>query len=82
MLLALTPIHYIRSRLVLSPIYSVPFILGWLIALAVIVCLGLCVYVPIKLALAPPMALARKRVELFGSWRVDRPAVPVPDRSG
>jgi 4-amino-4-deoxy-L-arabinose transferase-like glycosyltransferase len=33
-LLALTPIHFIRSRLVLSPIYSIPFILGWLIALA------------------------------------------------
>jgi len=34
-LLALTPIHFIRSRLVLSPIYSLPFVLGWLIALAV-----------------------------------------------
>ena len=34
LLLALTPIHFIRSRMVLSPIYSVPFILGWLIALA------------------------------------------------
>lgn len=32
--LALTPIHFIRSRLVLSPFYSIPFILGWLIALA------------------------------------------------
>jgi hypothetical protein len=35
LLLALTPIHFIRSRLVLSPIYSLPFILGWLIALGV-----------------------------------------------
>ncbi len=34
MLLAFTPIHFIRSRLVLSPFYSIPFILGWLIALA------------------------------------------------
>lgn len=33
-LLALTPIHFIRARLVLSPLYSVPFVLGWLIALA------------------------------------------------
>jgi 4-amino-4-deoxy-L-arabinose transferase-like glycosyltransferase len=29
-LLALTPIHFIRGRLLLSPLYSVPFILGWL----------------------------------------------------
>jgi len=34
-LLAMTPIHLIRSRLVLSPFYSIPFILLWLIALAV-----------------------------------------------
>jgi 4-amino-4-deoxy-L-arabinose transferase-like glycosyltransferase len=33
-LLAFTPIHFIRSRLVLSPFYSIPFILGWLVALA------------------------------------------------
>lgn len=32
--LAVTPIHFIRSRLVLSPFSSVPFLLGWLIALA------------------------------------------------
>ena len=35
LLLAFTPIHFIRARLVLSPFYSIPFILGWLIALAV-----------------------------------------------
>jgi 4-amino-4-deoxy-L-arabinose transferase-like glycosyltransferase len=29
-LLALTPIHFIRARLLLSPLYSVPFILIWL----------------------------------------------------
>lgn len=29
-LLLLTPIHFIRSRLLLSPIYTIPFILGWL----------------------------------------------------
>lgn len=29
-LLALTPAHFIRSRLVLSPFYSIPFILAWL----------------------------------------------------
>jgi hypothetical protein len=33
LLLACTPIHFIRARLVLSPFYSIPFILGWLIAL-------------------------------------------------
>jgi 4-amino-4-deoxy-L-arabinose transferase-like glycosyltransferase len=32
-LLALTPIHFIRGRLLLSPLYSIPFILGWLWAL-------------------------------------------------
>jgi hypothetical protein len=30
-LLAATPIHFIRARLVLSPFLSIPFILGWLI---------------------------------------------------
>jgi 4-amino-4-deoxy-L-arabinose transferase-like glycosyltransferase len=34
-LLALTPIHFIRARMVLSPFYSIPFILGWLIALSI-----------------------------------------------
>jgi hypothetical protein len=34
LLLAFTPIHFIRARLVLSPFYSIPLILGWLIALA------------------------------------------------
>jgi 4-amino-4-deoxy-L-arabinose transferase-like glycosyltransferase len=34
-LIAFTPIHFIRSRLVLSPFYSLPFILGWLVALAI-----------------------------------------------
>jgi 4-amino-4-deoxy-L-arabinose transferase-like glycosyltransferase len=34
LLLAFTPIHFIRARLVLSPLYSIPFILGWLIALS------------------------------------------------
>jgi len=29
-LLALTPIHFIRARLLLSPLYSIPFILAWL----------------------------------------------------
>lgn len=29
-MLALTPIHFIRGRLLLSPLYSIPFILGWL----------------------------------------------------
>jgi 4-amino-4-deoxy-L-arabinose transferase-like glycosyltransferase len=33
-LLAFTPIHFIRARLALSPFYSIPFILGWLIALS------------------------------------------------
>jgi 4-amino-4-deoxy-L-arabinose transferase-like glycosyltransferase len=33
-LLALTPAHFIRSRLVLSPLYSIPFILAWLLWLA------------------------------------------------
>jgi 4-amino-4-deoxy-L-arabinose transferase-like glycosyltransferase len=34
MLMALTPAHFIRSRLVLSPLYSIPFILAWLLWLA------------------------------------------------
>jgi len=29
-LMALTPAHFIRSRLVLSPLYSIPFMLAWL----------------------------------------------------
>jgi 4-amino-4-deoxy-L-arabinose transferase-like glycosyltransferase len=33
-LMALTPAHFIRSRLVLSPFYSIPFILAWLLWLA------------------------------------------------
>ena len=33
-LMALTPAHFIRSRLVLSPQYSIPFILAWLLWLA------------------------------------------------
>lgn len=33
-LLALTPIHFIRARLLLSPLYSIPFILAWLWSLA------------------------------------------------
>lgn len=33
-LLTLTPIHLIRGRLLLSPLYSIPFILAWLWALA------------------------------------------------
>ncbi len=33
-MLLLTPIHFIRGRLLLSPLYSIPFILGWLWALA------------------------------------------------
>jgi len=33
-LLALTPIHFIRGRLLLSPLYSIPFLLAWLWSLA------------------------------------------------
>lgn len=33
-LLALTPAHFIRSRMALSPLYSIPFILAWLLWLA------------------------------------------------
>lgn len=33
-LLLLTPIHFIRGRLLLSPLYSIPFILAWLWSLA------------------------------------------------
>lgn len=32
-LLAFTPAHFIRARLALSPLYSVPFVLLWLLAL-------------------------------------------------
>lgn len=34
-LLALTPIHFIRARLVLSPFSSIPFVLGWMVALSI-----------------------------------------------
>lgn len=34
LLIALTPAHFIRARLGLSPMYSVPFILLWLLAVA------------------------------------------------
>jgi 4-amino-4-deoxy-L-arabinose transferase-like glycosyltransferase len=34
LLLALTPIHLIRGRLLLSPLYSIPFVIVWLWALA------------------------------------------------
>ena len=33
-LLLLTPIHFIRGRMLLSPLYSIPFILAWLWSLA------------------------------------------------
>ena len=33
-LLALMPIHFIRARLLLSPLYSIPFVLAWLWSLA------------------------------------------------
>jgi 4-amino-4-deoxy-L-arabinose transferase-like glycosyltransferase len=33
-LLMLTPVHFIRGRLILSPLYTIPFILGWLWMLA------------------------------------------------
>lgn len=33
-LLLFTPIHFLRGRLVLSPLYSIPFILAWLWCLA------------------------------------------------
>ena len=29
-MMALTPMHFIRGRLLLSPLYSIPFVLGWL----------------------------------------------------
>jgi 4-amino-4-deoxy-L-arabinose transferase-like glycosyltransferase len=32
-LLLLTPIHFIRGRLLLSPLFTIPFILGWLLTL-------------------------------------------------
>jgi 4-amino-4-deoxy-L-arabinose transferase-like glycosyltransferase len=32
-MLALTPIHFIRGRLLLSPLYTIPFVLAWLWAL-------------------------------------------------
>lgn len=34
LLLMLSPVHFIRSRLMLSPVYSIPFILAWLWSLA------------------------------------------------
>ena len=33
-MLLLTPVHFIRGRLLLSPLYSIPFILAWLLSLA------------------------------------------------
>src|SRR5690349_3434493 len=34
LLLALSPVHFIRGRLLLSPLYSIPFMLAWLWSLA------------------------------------------------
>jgi len=34
MMLMLAPVHFIRGRLLLSPLYSIPFVLAWLWALA------------------------------------------------
>jgi 4-amino-4-deoxy-L-arabinose transferase-like glycosyltransferase len=34
LMLALAPIHFIRGRLLLSPLYSIPFVLAWLWVLA------------------------------------------------
>lgn len=45
---------------------------GWVIALAVIVAFCLWVYVPTRLSLAAPMTFARKRIDVFGSWRATR----------
>lgn len=34
LMLMLAPVHFIRGRLLLSPLYSIPFVLGWLWSLA------------------------------------------------
>lgn len=34
LLLLFTPVHFIRGRLALSPLYTIPFVLGWLWALS------------------------------------------------
>ena len=78
-LLAFTPIHFIRARLVLSPFYSIPFILGWVIALALYLrsgsrralvaaaaCLALSVYTYLACTV---MALAYFAITLFLAMR-------------
>jgi 4-amino-4-deoxy-L-arabinose transferase-like glycosyltransferase len=70
-MLLLTPIHFIRGRLVLSPLYSIPFILAWVWALArfeadrtprtlmtAAICLGLGVYSYLAAVVMMPIYLA------------------------
>lgn len=86
--LALTPIHFIRSRLVLSPFYSIPFILGWLIALATYLrsgsrrsllagtaCIALSVYTYLACAVMAPIYFL---ITLFIAIRKEGRAVIAP----
>ncbi len=70
-LLLLTPIHFIRGRLLLSPLYSIPFILAWLWSLArfeeertarplvmAAICLGLGAYSYLAAVVMMPIYLA------------------------
>lgn len=70
-LLLLTPIHFIRGRLLLSPLYSIPFILAWLWSFArfeeertprrlvmAAVCLGLGTYSYLGAVVMMPIYLA------------------------
>jgi hypothetical protein len=44
----------------------------WIDAAAILLAIGLLIYVPVKLSLAAPMTFALKRIEVFGSWRRTR----------
>lgn len=44
----------------------------WIDAAAVLLATMIGVYVPVRLSLAGPMTFARKRIEVFGSWRRTR----------
>lgn len=77
--LALTPIHFMRARMVLSPFYSIPFLLGWLIAVAVYLrstsrraliaataCIALSVYTYLACTVMAPIYFA---TTLAVAWR-------------
>ena len=90
--LALTPVHFIRSRLVLSPQTSIPIILAWLLCVAAFserptrrrlatACawLGLGAYTYLACVVMMPVYLAA--TAWLGSWTSSQPPAVCPSRS-